>query len=152
MLRDRIERWIPAVALLVVGALFAKDAVEDAGFRPALVVGLAVLLAGGWWVSPMRRGRHVRHARARAESGDEDLIVYWKPGCSYCIRLLATLDRSEKEQIRWVNVWRDADAAQFVADHNDGNVLTPTVMTGTGRRLSMTAEAVRAHLADQRAG
>lgn len=147
MLRDRIGRWLPAAALVVVGAVLARDAV-DAGWPVPL--GLAALLAGGWWLSPLHRGRHVSHARAQAMSGDDDLIVYWKPGCSHCIRLLAALDRFEREQVRWVNVWRDDDAAQFVADHNDGNVLTPTVMTGNGRRLAMTADAVQSHLADQR--
>lgn len=151
MRRDRIERWIPALTLLVVGAVLAWDAIGGAGSRWVAAVGLALLLAGGWWLSPLHRGRHVPHASAQAESGDDDLIVYWKPGCTYCIRLLATLHRSERDQIRWVNVWQDDDAAQFVADHNDGDVLTPTVMTGTGRRLPMTAEAIRSHLADQRA-
>lgn len=150
MLRDRIERWIPSLALLVVGAVLAWDAIEDSASRPVIAVGLAVVLAGGWWLSPLRRGRHVPHARAQAESGDDDLVVYWKPGCTYCIRLLARLDRFERDRIRWVNVWQDDAAAQFVADHNDGNVLTPTVMTGTGRRLPMTAEAIRSHLANQR--
>lgn len=152
MLRDRIERWTPAVALLFAGAVLVWDAVQGEGLSPAAVVGLVVLLAGGWWVSPVHRGRHVPHASAEAEAGDDDLIVYWKPGCQYCIRLLARLDRSERDRVRWVNVWQDEDAAQFVADHNDGNVLTPTVMTGAGRRLPMTAEAVRSHLAGQREG
>ncbi len=146
MLRDRVERWVPTVAVLLVAAMLGWEAIEGAGPSPAAAVGLAVLLALGWWLSPLRRGRHVPHDRAQAASSDDDVIVYWKPGCMYCTRLLAGLRRSERNHIRWVNVWKDQAAAQFVADHNHGDVLTPTVITGAGHRLPMTVEAVRSHL------
>lgn len=139
------------MALLVAGAVPAWDAIEGDGSRPAIAVGLVVVLVGSWWLSPLHRGRHVPHARAQAESGDDDFVVYWKPGCTYCIRLLATLRRSERDQIRWVNVWQDADAAQFVADHNDGNVLTPTVMTGPAASRWITrCDATAQHATSRR--
>ena len=147
MVRDKMERWIPALTLLTVGGMLAQAAVEDAGLQSGLTASLAIVVAvAAWWVSPLRRGPHIDHAQAQAQAGNDDLVVYWKPGCSYCIRLLRGLNRRERNRILWVNVWKDNDAARFVADRNDGNVLTPTVLTGAGRRLPMSVEAVRSHL------
>lgn len=47
--------------------------------------GLAVVLLGvvalfGWWSWPGRRGPHRNHAEAQATAGDDDVIVYWRPG------------------------------------------------------------------------
>ena len=152
MRRDKIERWLPALALVVICAILAPDAYAEWGLHPAAVAVLVVtLLVAAWWVSPLHRGPHVDHVRAQARAGDEDLIIYWKPGCSHCIRLLSGLDRSERDQVTWVNVWKDDTAAAFVADRNDGNVLTPTVVTGSGRRLPMTVSAVTSHLENHRA-
>ena len=147
MRRDKIERWIPALTLLTVGGILAQAAVEDSGLNPGLIALLAILpIVAAWWVSPLRRGPHIDHAQAQAQARDDDLVVYWKPGCSYCIRLLRGLNRLERSRVLWVNVWKDNDAARFVADRNDGNILTPTVLTGAGRRLPMSVEAVKSHL------
>lgn len=149
MRRDSIERWLPALGLIVVCAVLVFEAyAASAMVSVAVAPVVLVLLVGAWWVSPLHRGRHIDHARAQAQADDDDLIIYWKPGCRYCIELLARLDRAARDQAMWVNVWQDDAAANFVADHNDGNVLTPTVMTGSGRRLPRTVDAARSFLAE----
>lgn len=145
-MRDRIERWLLPLALVLLGAALASDAHERLGLHPVTVVVPAVMLVTAWWVSPLRQGRHLDHTQAHARADDDDLIIYWKPGCSHCIALLARLDRAERDQAMWVNVWRDDDAAAFVADHNDGNVLTPTVLTGAGQRVPRDLDTIRSHL------
>ncbi len=63
------------------------------GLGLVVVVGLAVVDpspfawlvvvvfgAAAWWSWPGRRGRHVPHAEALAAAGDDDVIVYWRPG------------------------------------------------------------------------
>lgn len=47
----------------------------------------------------------------------------------------------------WVNIWKDAEAAEFVAANRDGNETVPTVVTGSGTLLLPTADSVKAHLA-----
>jgi len=55
------------------------------------------------------------------------VIIYWRPGCSYCSRLFRAL---EKEQIAFetANIWEDPDSAAFVRTHNRGNETVPTVV------------------------
>ncbi len=145
-MRDRIERWLLPLALVLLGAALASDAYEQLGLHPVTIVALVALLAAAWWVSPLHQGRHIDHTQAHARADDDDLIIYWKPGCRHCIALLARLDRAERDQVMWVNVWQDDTAAAFVADHNEGNVLTPTVMTGADQRVSRDIDTIRSHL------
>lgn len=144
---ERIERWVTPLSLVTIGVVLASEAYASLGLHPVTVAVLVALLAAAWWTSPLHQGRHLDHTRARAQADDDDLIIYWKPGCRHCIALLARLDRSERDRVTWVNVWRDDEAAAFVADHNDGNVLTPTVMTGAGQRVPRTVDDIRTHLA-----
>lgn len=50
----------------------------------------------------------------------------------------------------WVNIWKDEQAASFVAGRRDGNETVPTALTGSGELLPATAEAITAHLAAKR--
>lgn len=54
-------------------------------------------------------------------------VVFWRPGCKYCIRLRIRLGRSAR-QLHWVNIWRDPAAAAAVRAVNDGNETVPTVV------------------------
>jgi len=51
-------------------------------------------------------------------------VVFWRPGCKYCIRLRIRLGRSVG-QLHWVNVWRDPAGAAAVRAVNDGNETSP---------------------------
>lgn len=97
--------------------------------RSGIIVGLC-LAAAAWW-SPLRPGRHVDQVDAARRNG---VVVYWKPGCLYCTKLHRALPRATREQVTWVNIWRDEDAAEFVMDLNHGDELTPTVIAA-GRRV-----------------
>ncbi|MGB7449113.1 MAG: glutaredoxin domain-containing protein [Ornithinimicrobium sp.] len=89
-----------------------------------LVVGLAL----AWWISPWRGGRSVRHREVMARpSGERAVVVYWRPGCSYCARLRRSLGARAEKAI-WVNIWQDAEASEFVRQHNAGNETVPTVV------------------------
>lgn len=112
-----------------------------------LAVAVVLVLMGGyaWWVSPLRRGRHTGHVQAHERAADDDVIAYWKPGCRYCSRLMRGLgDRID--QVIWVNTNVDNEAAAYVASLNAGNVLTPTVVTGAGRQIEATPDAVTEHV------
>lgn len=75
----RLDRWLPAViAVVAVGAVAVTTALDGSPVQAVPVLaGLAVL---GWWSWPGRRGSHMSHAEAQARAGDDDVIVYWRPG------------------------------------------------------------------------
>jgi hypothetical protein len=42
----------------------------------------------------------------RRSAVDGRPVVFWRPGCKYCLRLRIRLGRSAR-QLHWVNIWRD---------------------------------------------
>ncbi|WP_237565334.1 glutaredoxin domain-containing protein [Ornithinimicrobium cavernae] len=116
--------WLP---MLVLFAVLSIDAVRDGTYWLAAayaVVGLAV----SYWLCPWQGGRTLRHEEVSTMAEeDRPVVVYWRPGCGYCMRLKATLgDLGDKAL--WVNIWQDDDAAAFVRSVNDGNEVVPTVV------------------------
>lgn len=57
---------------------------------------------------------------------DDGMVVYWRPGCPYCMKLRLRLRFSGLTYTE-VNIWRDPDAAAFVRSVADGNETVPTV-------------------------
>jgi mycoredoxin len=53
-------------------------------------------------------------------------IVYWRPGCPYCMKLRAKLNLTRTPH-QLVNIWEDEAAARTVREANGGNELVPTV-------------------------
>ena len=57
------------------------------------------------------------------------VILYWRPGCGFCVRLARTLDAMDIEpELR--NIWEEPDAAAFVRSVNRGNYFVPTLLVG----------------------
>ena len=54
-------------------------------------------------------------------------VVFWRPGCAYCLRLRLRLGR-RAHQLHWVDIWRDPAGAAAVRAANDGNETVPTVV------------------------
>ena len=72
--------------------------------------------------------------------------MYSTAWCGYCLRLKAQMHR-EGIPYRVVDIERDSEAAQFVADHNNGNHTVPTVLFPDGSVLTNPPiAAVRARL------
>lgn len=113
------------------------------GFIP-LAFGTYLVLANGaswWWVVGfaafgvalvwfmLRRGRHTPWSRASSQVAPGHAVVFWKPGCTYCERLLRAVGNDKR--ITWVNVWQDEAANAEVRRHNNGDELTPTALVGS---------------------
>ncbi len=109
----------------------------------AFSVAILVMLkseTGWWWVAATgvvglgflafsaRRGRHTPWAKARQLVGPGHAVVFWKPGCMYCERLLRAIGRDDR--VTWVNVRVDKDANAEVRRLSNGDELTPTVLVG----------------------
>lgn len=152
LMSHTLDRWKPAITNAVSGVLVSVLGLTllDLGLV-AVVAVLVVTLGWGWWVSPLRQAQpHVDHATAQREADDADLVVYWRPGCHYCQQLWRGLDQSERDTVAWVNVMADAAGGSYIRHFHDGDMVTPTAVTGDGRQLPATAETVSAHLGQRR--
>lgn len=75
-----------------------------------------------------------------------EAIVYWRPGCPYCVTLRLGL-RLTRTPHRLVIIHQDSGAAAVVREHNGGDELVPTVDVDVGFLSNPSVSAVRAALA-----
>lgn len=120
-----MSRWLPAIAVLVVTGLVAWQT-GARGAAASLVIGLTGL-AIAWWVSPLYGRSGPTHRDVTSDPDHHPVVIYWRPGCIYCVRLNGALGKRTKEAT-WVNIWSDAEAAAHVRSVNDGNETVPTVV------------------------
>lgn len=71
------------------------------------------------------------------------ITLYWRPGCGFCSNLRRGLDGMGIAYDD-VNIWEDADGAEFVRQANRGNELVPTVDVGGTVLSNPTADEVAA--------
>ena len=133
-----IARWGPQCAVFVGAAvvLLASDGVAGIVF--------GVLLFGyGWVVSPafFPRSADLQVAVERATSGQAPL-VFWKPGCIYCIRLRVGLGWGGR-RVSWVDSSADERAEAVVRSKNGGDHTTPTVTFRDETRTNPDVDWVR---------
>ncbi|MCA2224727.1 glutaredoxin domain-containing protein [Nonomuraea aurantiaca] len=83
-----------------------------------------LILYAAWMIiaNLPRRDRATSHALADRTG----VVLYWRPGCKYCMRLRTRL-RFTRLRHAEVNIWRDPEAAAFVRSVADGNETVPTV-------------------------
>ncbi|MFF8732187.1 glutaredoxin domain-containing protein [Streptomyces sp. NPDC015171] len=119
--------WILPILLVLCGsALAAGLTVSGTPSVAAANLLVFVLLAGV--NSPLIFPRSVGTLEAQRRSAvDGRPVVFWRPGCKFCIRLRMRLGRSA-QQAHWVNIWRDPAGAAAVRAANDGNETVPTVI------------------------
>lgn len=119
-----MQRYLWLV-FLIAGIFLAWSLRFDA-FTAALVFLLTVAVA--WWLSPIAHGISRKHRDViNLPDGERRVIVYWRPGCIFCERLRGGLGDDAK-QVHWVNIWQDAEAAEYVRSVNAGNEVVPTVV------------------------
>lgn len=74
--------------------------------------------------------RSARPSTGSPEPGPTDsIVVFWRPGCGFCSRLLHKLDKLDLP-ISKVNIWEDPSAAAVVRSVANGNETVPTVIVG----------------------
>ncbi|MFV0258466.1 MAG: hypothetical protein ACK5PP_08475 [Acidimicrobiales bacterium] len=147
--RRRLKAFVLAYGLvgLAVAALAVAAAMN--GDRVGAAVLLLSVVTALWWSWPSR-GPHVDLREARAMAGPDDLIVYWRPGCTVCsalsVRSRLTSWPAGSRRIR-VNIWRDPEASAAVQSLRDGNETVPTVVDPSGRMIEANPAAMRAAMA-----
>ncbi|MFD8045557.1 glutaredoxin domain-containing protein [Streptomyces chartreusis] len=137
--------WFLPLLLVVVGSVVATTLFLDGspGTAAALLL-VFVLLAGV--NSPLIFPRSIGALEAqRRGAADGRPVVYWRPGCPYCMRLRVRLGRAAR-QAHWVNIWRDPAGAAAVRAVNDGNETVPTVVVAGQSHTNPDPKWVRDHL------
>lgn len=134
------------MVLVVSGSLLAVTlvvrGVSGTGFAFLVVF---ALLAG--LHSPLVFPRPTGAAEARRRSAaDGRPIVYWRAGCTYCLRLRIRLGRSAR-QLHWVDIWGDPAGAAAVRAAADGNGTVPTVVVAGRPHVNPDPGWVREQLA-----
>ncbi|WP_369368635.1 glutaredoxin domain-containing protein [Streptomyces sp. CG4] len=125
-----MRAWILPMLLVFCGSVLAAGLIVSGspGAAAALLL-IFVLLAGV--NSPLIFPRSINALEAQRRSAiDGRPVVFWRPGCTYCIRLRIRLGRSARH-VHWVNIWRDPAGAAAVRAANDGNETVPTVIVAS---------------------
>lgn len=119
--------WLRPGALLLGGALLTVLLVLGDQIIGAVAAGVfAVFMA--YWTSPLRSGPHTSLASAHAQASPGTTILLWAPGNPASARIQAAL-RSPREDLVWVNVYRDSEAMAIVEQRGGARQL-PLAMLG----------------------
>lgn len=136
------HRWDTSLLICVAAGViltFGKMHVSSV-IIAAVLVALAVI------VSPLFFPRSDSDAAGRELASRNGVpLIYWRPGCSYCLRLRLALGRAGKRAV-WVDVSRDGDASARVREFNHGNETVPTVFVGQTGRVNPRPQWVRQQL------
>jgi hypothetical protein len=136
-----LRRWGLSIAVLACALAFAV-------FHQFVVAALFLLLAA--LVSPRAFPRSVTDAQAReASAGDGRPIVYWRPGCPFCMRLRAGVGR-DAGRLHWVDIWDDPAGAATVRGVTGGDETVPTVVTAAESFVNPGVDVVRGLLQSPR--
>ncbi|MGY5766512.1 hypothetical protein ACXET9_15090 [Brachybacterium sp. DNPG3] len=137
--------WIRPALMLIVGLALAALLAVAQLWAGAIMFALFALLMG-YWTSPLRTGPHQPLVEAAARRGDEVAIVLWAPGDPLSARLHTAI-RGDREDVAWVNVYKDPSGAALTEELG-GRGQLPIVIVGqetakratVGRLLDMLAE------------
>lgn len=123
--------WLRPALLLLGGALLTLLMVLADQLIAAIAVGMFSLFMA-YWTSPLRSGPHTplaeAQARARGADGKHVTIVLWAPGNPGSARLQAAI-RSPREDLAWVNVFKDPAAQELLSRHG-GERMLPLALQG----------------------
>ncbi|MGO4456616.1 glutaredoxin domain-containing protein [Streptomyces sp. M-16] len=122
-----MRAWILPMLLVLCGSAVATGLIFEGNPGTAAAL-LPAFLALAGMNSPLIFPRSIGAGEAeRRSAADGRPVVFWRPGCKYCIRLRIRLGRSAR-RLHWVNIWSDPAGAAAVRAANDGNETVPTVV------------------------
>jgi glutaredoxin len=122
-----MRAWILPMLLVLCGSAVATAQIVNGNPGTAAAF-LPVFLALAGANSPLVFPKSIAAQEAQRRSAvDGRPVVFWRPGCPYCMRLRLRLGRSARHA-HWVNIWHDPAGAAVVRAANDGNETVPTVV------------------------
>lgn len=87
----------------------------------------------------------VSAAAGAQAAADGKVVVYFRRMCLYCEKLRISLG-SARNDVVWVDIWADPDAAAYVRSVNDGNETVPTVVIDGEAHTNPPPKLVKAAL------
>ncbi|MFJ5060289.1 glutaredoxin domain-containing protein [Streptomyces nigra] len=140
------RRWTLAARFALGGAVLTA-ALLLIGDRTGALTGAAVSLLIAVVHSPLVFPRPVGAEEARRLSdADGRPVVYWRPGCAYCLRLRFRLGPRAR-RAHWVDIWHDPAGAAEVRAANGGDETVPTVVVAGRPHTNPDPRRVREWLA-----
>ncbi|MER7482509.1 glutaredoxin domain-containing protein [Streptomyces sp. NPDC126510] len=144
-----MRAWILPMVLVLCGSIAATGLVF-AGSQGAAAALLLVFLLLAGVNSPLVFPRSIGAREAQQRSTvDGRPVVFWRPGCTYCLRLRIRLGRNAS-RLHWVDIWRDPAGAAAVREVNDGNETVPTVVVDGRSHTNPDPAWVRSRLSRSR--
>ncbi|OZD57912.1 glutaredoxin domain-containing protein [Rhodococcus sp. 06-1460-1B] len=126
------RQWVIAAVAAVAG--FAL--VNFGNIASSIVIMVLVVVFLLVLTTPVLYPRSVSDDASRVAATEKSVpLIYWRPGCIFCLRLRVALLLRGKNAV-WTNIRADAAAAARVRSVNDGNETVPTVFVGTGHRTN----------------
>ncbi|MEI7030188.1 glutaredoxin domain-containing protein [Streptomyces pratensis] len=119
--------WTMPVLFVLCGAAVATATAAggDLGTAAVFLLGFVLLAVVH---SPLVFPRPIGALEARRRSAEDGRpVVFWRPGCMYCLRLRFRLGR-HASRVHWVDIWRDPQGAAAVRAANGGDETVPTVV------------------------
>ncbi|MFJ7077556.1 glutaredoxin domain-containing protein [Streptomyces sp. NPDC098781] len=119
--------WILPVLLVLCGSAVATvSALRGSPAEAAVLLVFFVLLAG--MNSPLAFPRSIGALEPQRRSAvDGRPVVFWRAGCTYCLRLRIRLGRAAR-RAHWVDIRRDPAGAAAVRAATGGDETVPTVV------------------------
>jgi hypothetical protein len=137
-----VRRWRGSIVLFACGVVVG-GAMLTSGEVAGGVLLFLVCTALAAVVSPRAFPRSVTDVSARDSSAaDGRPIVYWRPGCPFCMRLRASLGR-EANRAHWVDIWSDPAGAATVREATGGDETVPTVIFAGRPHINPAPQQVR---------
>lgn len=137
--------WVLPTLFVLCGSGLAAGLVVKGDVGTAVVMLLVFGLLAGV-NSPLFFPKPIGALEARRRSAvDGRPVVYWRPGCQYCLRLRIRLGRSAR-QLYWVDIWRDPAGAAAVRAANGGDETVPTVVVAGRPHVNPDPAWVRGQL------
>ncbi|GHP19341.1 hypothetical protein RN2511_040770 [Rhodococcus sp. NKCM2511] len=126
------RQWVIAAVAAVAGfALVNFGNIASSMVIMVLVVVFLLVLT-----TPVLYPRSLSDNASRVAATEKSVpLIYWRPGCIFCLRLRVALLLRGKNAV-WTNIRADAAAAARVRSVNDGNETVPTVFAGSEHRTN----------------
>ncbi|WP_081241004.1 glutaredoxin domain-containing protein [Streptomyces viridosporus] len=122
-----MRAWTLPILLALCGSALATALALGGNYGTAATL-LLVFALLACLNSPLAFPKPISALEAqRRSAADGRPVVFWRPGCTYCLQLRIRLGRSAR-QLHWVDIWRDPAGAAAVREANDGNETVPTVV------------------------
>ncbi|WP_169947102.1 glutaredoxin domain-containing protein [Microbispora sp. H11081] len=139
------RRWILPILFLVLGIAAAARQIAQGSVGGAVVL-LLLFLVLAVPLSPLPFPKSVSAAEAQRRSQEDGRpIVYWRPGCRYCLRLRTRLG-GKARRAHWVDIWRDPEGAAAVRAVTGGDETVPTVVVAGTPHVNPDPRWVRTQL------